>query len=113
LTLDLVIFQRLFVLEALTTLATTQFLRLHTVDLLWLVSASVIANSRVPAPVAGRRSKSEHFLRSDFRSVTSFAPSPAVILLAVGFSALIGMVFGFFPALRGARLDPIDALRHE
>jgi len=42
-----------------------------------------------------------------------FAPSPAVVLLAVGFSALIGMVFGFFPALRGARLDPIDALRHE
>jgi putative ABC transport system permease protein len=42
-----------------------------------------------------------------------FSPSAAVILLAVGFSALIGMVFGFFPALRGARLDPIDALRHE
>ncbi|GLS28740.1 putative ABC transport system permease protein [Mesorhizobium albiziae] len=42
-----------------------------------------------------------------------FAPSLAVVLLAVGFSALIGMVFGFFPALRGARLDPIDALRHE
>jgi putative ABC transport system permease protein len=42
-----------------------------------------------------------------------FAPSVAVIVLAVGFSALIGMVFGFFPALRGARLNPIDALRHE
>ncbi len=42
-----------------------------------------------------------------------FSPSILVILLAVGFSALIGMVFGFFPALRGARLDPIDALRHE
>ena len=42
-----------------------------------------------------------------------FVPSLAVIALAVGFSAMIGMVFGFFPALRGARLDPIDALRHE
>ena len=42
-----------------------------------------------------------------------FAPSLSIVLLAVGFSALIGMVFGFFPALRGARLDPIDALRHE
>ena len=42
-----------------------------------------------------------------------FEPNPSTVALAVGFSALIGMVFGFFPALRGARLDPIDALRHE
>ncbi len=42
-----------------------------------------------------------------------FSPSVPIVLLAFGFSALIGMVFGFFPALRGARLDPIDALRHE
>jgi putative ABC transport system permease protein len=42
-----------------------------------------------------------------------FDPSPSVIAFAVAFSAMIGMVFGFFPALRGARLDPIDALRHE
>jgi putative ABC transport system permease protein len=42
-----------------------------------------------------------------------FSPSPTIILIAVVFSAMIGMVFGFFPALRGARLNPIDALRHE
>ncbi|MDW6020660.1 ABC transporter permease [Mesorhizobium sp. BAC0120] len=42
-----------------------------------------------------------------------FSPSLTVILLAAGFSAAIGLAFGFFPALRGARLDPIDALRHE
>jgi putative ABC transport system permease protein len=39
--------------------------------------------------------------------------NPGVNLLSFVFSAGIGVLFGYFPARRAARLDPIDALRHE
>ncbi|MDP2258078.1 MAG: ABC transporter permease [Polaromonas sp.] len=39
--------------------------------------------------------------------------NPGVNLLSFVFSAGIGVLFGYFPARRAARMDPIEALRHE
>ena len=76
----------------------------------FLVESLVLCLAGGVAGVAGGRAASEIISAVKGWPV---APSLSAVALSVAVSASIGVVFGFYPAWRASRLNPIDALRYE
>ncbi|QCX32851.1 FtsX-like permease family protein [Caloramator sp. E03] len=84
--------------------------RRNTILLQFLIESAIISGFGGILGVLGGYG-AEKFAKSFFN--TSIIISTKVVLIAFGFSVLVGIVFGVYPALKASKLNPIDALRYE
>jgi putative ABC transport system permease protein len=54
-----------------------------------------------------------HFLVASFTGTEAHIAWLPILVTAAGFSTLIGLIFGTYPAVRASRLSPVECLRHE
>ena len=71
-----------------------------------------LINGEIASLIANLIIKSSEAARSVLGTIT-MTPSPLAIFVSIIFSMLTGVFFGYYPASKAAKMNPIDALRYD